>query len=400
MPQVTASYSLDSEPTHRDFGGTANPPLEYQDLDVLIGSGEVEGALRNHNTVDGDEASFAAASSMSQEMDMSSSGEESFAFNSQSPPSFDMGLEKEIENMVSEIALDLVQGFLSGSGRINVCTPQSSQGSPASSNVGDRPATGSCSSTGQASKAAGSSNKDKRHEHDGNEEPKEPQRPRIQSLIQDDSDEEGLLACPYAKYDADRYSEMNPNLHERAYRRCRSVYLTNIPRLKQHLYRIHRRPEYYCSSCYTEFKSESDCEGHARARPACAVNDCPFQEKMTHEQYKAVKRRKMRRDAASVWFEIFDILFPGAQRPGTPYVDDTHSQATMQSVQDYTRYLENHLPQMLSERMGRPLFNNDSSMFQWLLNKALEETLPRALRELQDSWQMVGSVAGINDDST
>ncbi|KIW93823.1 uncharacterized protein Z519_05138 [Cladophialophora bantiana CBS 173.52] len=329
------------------FFSPSLPPGNESDQDDLVGFSshmEANQAIRNRDPVNADTEFTTTTSSLSQEMDIFSSGEESFVFNSQSPPCIDPESEREIENLASGVAQDLMQGFVSASREMKLCTPPTPQGSSTSSSCGEQVAVGSRPSTEQATGTARSSEKKKRRAHDNKDQPRRPRRPRIESPIPDDVASDGLLACPYAKYDPNRYSEMNQNLHEKAYRRCRSVCLTNIPRLKQHLYRVHRRPEYYCSSCYTEFESENECGVHARARPACTLRDCPFQEKMTHEQYKAVKRRKMRREATSVWFGIFDILFPGAKRPHTPYVDCANPPATMQSVRDYNTFLENHLP--------------------------------------------------------
>ncbi|KAH0839142.1 hypothetical protein AYO21_04735 [Fonsecaea monophora] len=392
--RVTSPLLFAFNATNGGDSDRASSPLLYQDLNFF---GDYDGrdeTMGTHEGVKGGRESFTLPSTTPQEMDIASSGEESFVFNSQSPPSFDMGSQQKIEDLVLEIGQDLIREFVSYRGGMAVHTPQSSQESPTSSNGGIQATSGSCSSNKQVNNVSGSSGKNKRRKVDGDDESRKPQRPRIESPILEDLDAEGLLACPYAKYDPNRYSEMNPNLHEKAYRRCRSVCLTSIPRLKQHLYRVHRRPEYFCSSCYTEFESESDGELHARARPACDLKDCPFEEKMTHEQYKAVKRRKMRKDTTSVWYGIFDILFPDAQRPGTPYVEDANSPPIRQYVRDYNVYLEAHLPQRLSERMGGPLFGGDPMMFQWLVNMALEETLPTVLRELHDTYQTLGSVEG------
>ncbi|OAL26780.1 hypothetical protein AYO22_04133 [Fonsecaea multimorphosa] len=106
-PRVTASLSFDSDPSNCGFSDTANPPLAYRDRDSCIGPPETYRAIGNQSPVDDGEF-FATASPMSREMDTASSGEESFVFNSQSPPSFDGGSQQEFENLVSEIAQELL----------------------------------------------------------------------------------------------------------------------------------------------------------------------------------------------------------------------------------------------------------------------------------------------------
>jgi len=102
---------------------------------------------------------------------------------------------------------------------------------------------------------------------------------------------------------------------------------------------------------------------------------------------------------ANAWFGIFDVLFPGAERPDNPYVECANMQATVQSVQDYTAFLENRLPMRLSERLGGPLFNAEPQMFQWLINMALEETLPTVLQELQGEYENLNPADNAGDDS-
>lgn len=60
-----------------------------------------------------------------------------------------------------------------------------------------------------------------------------------------------FFACPYYRSDVRRFSQINMEL---CYRGCSSACLRDISRLKQHLYRVHRQPEYYCGSCYSVFK--------------------------------------------------------------------------------------------------------------------------------------------------
>ena len=119
---------------------------------------------------------------------------------------------------------------------------------------------------------------------------------------------------------------------------------------------------------------------------------------MTSDQYKAVKRRRMGEAPVDAWFGIYGTLFPGADRPDNPYVECANVQAAVQSVQDYTAFLENRLPARLSERLGGPLFGADPMMFQWLINMALEETLPIILRDLQGEYQTLRPAESGNID--
>jgi hypothetical protein len=73
--------------------------------------------------------------------------------------------------------------------------------------------------------------------------------------------------------------------------------------------------------------------------------------------------------------------------PDNPYVDCANLQASVQSVQDYTEFLENRLPLRLSESLGRPLYGSDDPPTRWIINMALEETLPTVLQELRREYE-------------
>jgi hypothetical protein len=128
-----------------------------------------------------------------------------------------------------------------------------------------------------------------------------------------------VLACPYFKMDPIRYSERN--LQEQCYRGCASKLLRNIPRLKQHLYRVDRRPKYYCSRCYAIFKTQALVDTHNRQNRLCMVVEPQFEEKMDNDQLTAISRRNRRMDATAEWYNIFKILFPNVVLPTSPYAD-------------------------------------------------------------------------------
>lgn len=165
-----------------------------------------------------------------------------------------------------------------------------------------------------------------------------------------------LLACPYFKMDPTRYSERN--IEEQCYRGCSSSLLRNIPRLKQHLYRVHRRPEYYCSRCHATFKTQALVDSHNRQRLTCEVSEPQFQERMDNDQMNAIKRRNRRADIAAEWVSIFKILFPNQNLPTSPYTERGSSQA----VQDFVAFFQNEAPSMLTDLIGENLGTDCSWM--------------------------------------
>jgi hypothetical protein len=100
--------------------------------------------------------------------------------------------------------------------------------------------------------------------NDSDEDNEESQRQgESNSRARQQTDQEKLIACPYSKHDSNRYSSRNDA--EKEYRRCSSSFLKNISRLKQHLYRVHKRPEHYCSRCYSRLRHQRPAR---RAFPA------------------------------------------------------------------------------------------------------------------------------------
>jgi hypothetical protein len=193
-----------------------------------------------------------------------------------------------------------------------------------------------------------------------------------------------LLACPYFKMDSVRYSERN--LQEQCYRGCASKLLRNIPRLKQHLYRVHRRPEYYCGRCYITFDTQALADTHSRQSQSCAVLEPQFQEKMDNDQMNAIKRRNRRADAPTEWYSIFKILFPNAVEPASPYTDHGSSEI----VQNFTSYFREEAPSIFSELVRGRIFLDELS--QEILDETFEQTVSQLVLRFETRLENVDSV--------
>ena len=172
-------------------------------------------------------------------------------------------------------------------------------------------------------------------QEDDDDDLQEQDNPVKRAKFIDHESENKSFACPYSKYEKARYSEMNTNTCEKKYRRCASSYLTDIPRLKQHLFRTHKRPDSYCARCYEIFKTQHDLEEHSRVHPPCPIVECPFPEKMTHDQRTIIQRRRDLKDQVSVWFYIYKTLFPGSIKPSSPYVEVVSVEAAASFQQWY-----------------------------------------------------------------
>jgi hypothetical protein len=180
-----------------------------------------------------------------------------------------------------------------------------------------------------------------------------------------------LFACPYSKYDPVRYS--GRNLAEKSYRGCASSFLRDISRVKQHLYRVHKRPNHYCGSCFQVFATQDALDAHTRQRPACENSDTRFSEKMTLDQLNSIKRRTKGNDATETWFNIYRTLFPNSTLPASPFCEAASSTAVL----SFSERFRCQGPPMLSTLVRTriqdsiPLGQDE----QQLLDNALEEAL-------------------------
>ena len=161
---------------------------------------------------------------------------------------------------------------------------------------------------------------------DGGEESNDDNNLKRRKQVSQSSMSQRLLACPYSKFDPARYSERNQ--HEKQYRGCSGRYLTDISRLKQHLYRVHRRPEHHCARCFGVFQSKDELDYHSRRAESCPLSECSFAEKFTEDRMKELKRKRPGKSAEQSWYIIFEILFPDQVPPDSPYIDDQPAQST------------------------------------------------------------------------
>ncbi|ETI23624.1 hypothetical protein G647_05426 [Cladophialophora carrionii CBS 160.54] len=158
------------------------------------------------------------------------------------------------------------------------------------------------------------------------------QRKRQKLIRRDDADEEesesekshgppdvGLeIMCPYCWYDCETFSWRNTSQNE--YRHCEAVKLESIARLKQHLCRVHKRPDFYCGRCFVVLESQGDVVTHLRQDPPCPiVNPERFTEKMTADQWLAIKAQRFSGPIEQSFKTICEILFPDEPPPLSPY---------------------------------------------------------------------------------
>ncbi|KAI3335800.1 hypothetical protein F4824DRAFT_463599 [Ustulina deusta] len=129
---------------------------------------------------------------------------------------------------------------------------------------------------------------------------------------------ESLLACPFHKKDPQRYQD------------CGKYTLRRIKDVKQHIYRLHCKPELYCSRCFTTFKCLDERDYHIR-EGGCTKREVPsFDGTISEDQKKELKDCGGRGTSIQEqWTKLWEVIFPGTKPPRSPHIEN--DQATLLS---------------------------------------------------------------------
>ena len=317
-----------------------------------------------------------------------SDGEMSFAMSVDSDDlleHWEANLDSKLSRIRSHLVQRLVDTYTIADSEVHAATEGTATAEPTSSHGSSDHTSSSLSRRTQTSDT--SLGKHKNSEEDEDDDLQDRDRPsrrkRTRVTTESISLDGRLLACPYCKYDPIRFSEHN--IDEKHYRGCSSSYLSTISRLKQHLYRVHRRPEFYCRSCFHVFQSEDQLDIHTRTRPSCEPCEPKFAEKMTVEQMASVKRRKPGKTPSDTWFAIFRILFPEAPLPESPYADSVSADAIRAFMDHFHRRAQAILSALIREQLGNTLVLHSDQ--QRILDTALESAIAGLVWRIGPSGQ-------------
>ncbi|KAI5918055.1 hypothetical protein F4810DRAFT_606439 [Camillea tinctor] len=91
--------------------------------------------------------------------------------------------------------------------------------------------------------------------------------------------------------------------------------------VKQHLHRRHTS-EYYCPRCFQVFNDPQRYEAHNTSVTPCSRSPSSQLEGITIEQGRALSKKSNKNHTEDKqWFTIWDILFPGSEKPSSAYID-------------------------------------------------------------------------------
>ena len=136
-------------------------------------------------------------------------------------------------------------------------------------------------------------------------------RKRIKKGPADSETRPKFLACPFWKQDPDRHWQ------------CFLKRLNTISYVKQHLARRHT-PEFYCQRCFAILSDEPRFNTHV-LHAQCVRGPTARLDGILPQQSRQLSR-KCKGSIEQQWFSIWDILFPGEQRPSSVYIDSDQSE--------------------------------------------------------------------------
>lgn len=148
---------------------------------------------------------------------------------------------------------------------------------------------------------------DRKDERDENDEHSTNRQPKMRKR----DDHTPPFACPFFKRDPYHHME------------CINYKLRRVRDIKQHLQRKHYQPYLYCPTCHQTFSGATDRDSHIQSR-RCSPQ-CP----PTLDGLDGVSQEKQEllntcvdRSAAAFdqWYSIWNTLFPGQDRPSSPYL--------------------------------------------------------------------------------
>ncbi|KAI0864271.1 hypothetical protein F4860DRAFT_437433 [Xylaria cubensis] len=140
------------------------------------------------------------------------------------------------------------------------------------------------------------------------------QPPRRQNEPQSESSNAGFsFGCPFYFHDKEEHQT------------CLNYKLKRVGDVRQHIWRYHVQPS-HCPRCGIVFPNDinyAQRDAHERQRTCEAINDVRRCSGATSDQLASMNNAATHRCSSTEdrWYAIWDIMFPQATRPPSPYVD-------------------------------------------------------------------------------
>ena len=154
-----------------------------------------------------------------------------------------------------------------------------------------------------------------------------------------------LVACPFGK--------LRPEKHTS----CSSKTFRGMSRLKEHLFRRHR-PKYYCQRCLRAFQTVTEQKEHFLEERVCRLI-LAAPDFLTHSQCAQLERKLLPASSRPLvearWYQVWDICFPGQERPVSIGIENKDVLAT--SSASYHEFVSLEGPQILADVLSKSGYN-------------------------------------------
>lgn len=123
--------------------------------------------------------------------------------------------------------------------------------------------------------------------------------------------DEPTFACPFYRRWPTRHIE------------CMDRKLTRIQDVKQHIYRKHSKPQFYCPTCAQVFPSPDPRDDHIRLASCKRATSSSRRSSdgISAQVQDSLKNRFSRRlSPLEQWYSIWDLIFPGEKQPQNAHV--------------------------------------------------------------------------------
>ncbi|KAK7418286.1 hypothetical protein QQX98_004071 [Neonectria punicea] len=186
--------------------------------------------------------------------------------------------------------------------------------------------------------------------------------------VDDNDPKTQFLACPFYKRDQKKYQD------------CLKYKLQRPKDVKQHIFRRHMRPEFYCARCFKTFSAAEDRDRHTRELQCERVDDPQF-DGISSKQHKLLKDYiSQNRTFEQQWFDTWCIIFPDqTQMQPTSCYSGNHVEETVSQLRTFWDLKKSEmLPGILSD-------NEFKALNPCLIDKVISTILTRVESEMSRS---------------
>lgn len=178
------------------------------------------------------------------------------------------------------------------------------------------------------------------------------------------------FACPYWKKDAIKYRD------------CFKCWPTRVQDVKYHLIRKHT-VEFYCQKCHaSNFRDTQDLDAHVMD-DSCSPKQTLLDWISHEKRNKLHKKSKRGMREVDQWFSIWDILFPGQEKPLSAYIDT----GVVQRGCEYSNYSTIHGPAVIARIIESSPVWQSLNMTEEERQESLQRAIAEGFMELYEGWR-------------